>query len=80
MDECNNISDRAQNKIDVCFSENETLYSQLLMIQNSKALVGVIITAKEYMLDYYMQYDFPAIYLSLQDGRIVKDYIKEEGG
>ncbi|PWA47771.1 Peptidase S8/S53 domain-containing protein [Artemisia annua] len=80
MDECNNISDGAQNKIAVCFSENETLYSQLIMIQNSKALAGVFITDKEYMLDYYMQYDFPAVYLSLRDGRIVGDYIKEEGG
>ncbi|GJZ14604.1 subtilisin-like protease SBT1.9 [Tanacetum coccineum] len=77
MDECNNIFDGAHNKISDCFNENETLDSQLLMIQNSKALASVFITDKDYMLDY-IEYDFPIVNLILEDGRIVRDYIKEE--
>ncbi|PWA43459.1 subtilisin-like protease [Artemisia annua] len=79
MGQCNNISHGAQNKIGVCSSENEPLGSQFLMVQNSKVAAGVFITDKDFKLEF-TEYDFPVVFVSLQDGRIVRDYIREEGG
>ncbi|GJS34377.1 subtilisin-like protease SBT1.9 [Tanacetum coccineum] len=75
---CNNISHGARNKICVSSSENEPLGSRFLTVHNSKVAASVFITDKDFTL-VSTEYDFPVVYASLQDGRILRDYIREEG-
>nr|XP_019067245.1 subtilisin-like protease SBT1.9 isoform X2 [Solanum lycopersicum] len=62
-------------KIAVCYDANGSISDQVYNIRNSNVSGGVFITNTT-DLEFYLQSEFPAIFLNFQDGDIVLKYIK----
>ncbi|KAF3443552.1 hypothetical protein FNV43_RR13238 [Rhamnella rubrinervis] len=66
-----------KNKIVVCQDKNDSLSYQIPNVRDAKVAGGVFITNNT-DLEMFIQSSFPAIFLNLKDGEIVKDYIKSK--
>ncbi|CAN4095379.1 unnamed protein product [Withania somnifera] len=62
-------------KFAVCYDANGSISDQVYNIRNSNVSGGVFITNTT-DLEFYLQSDFPAIFLNFQDGDKVLEYIK----
>ncbi|KAK4726179.1 hypothetical protein R3W88_031096 [Solanum pinnatisectum] len=62
-------------KIAVCYDANGSISDQVYNIRNSNVSGGVFITNTT-DLEFYLQSEFPAIFLNFQDGDEVLKYIK----
>ncbi|XP_015061833.1 subtilisin-like protease SBT1.9 [Solanum pennellii] len=62
-------------KIAVCYDANGSISDQVYNIRNSNVSGGVFITNTT-DLEFYLQSEFPAMFLNFQDGDIVLKYIK----
>lgn len=62
-------------KIAVCYDTNQSISDQVYNIRNSNVSGGVFITNTT-DLEFYLQSEFPAIFLNFQDGDEVLKYIK----
>ncbi|TMW85904.1 hypothetical protein EJD97_022288 [Solanum chilense] len=62
-------------KIAVCYDANGSISDQVYNIRNSNVSGGVFITNNT-DLEFYLQSEFPAMFLNFQDGDIVLKYIK----
>ncbi|KAJ9560092.1 hypothetical protein OSB04_005252 [Centaurea solstitialis] len=65
-----------EKKIVVCFDNNNTLVQQLYMVESSNASGGIFITDST-DLELYLQSSYPVLFLDLQSGKIVTDYIQK---
>ncbi|KAA8537767.1 hypothetical protein F0562_027653 [Nyssa sinensis] len=77
MDTCENMKElkKIGNKIVVCQDKNDTLAEQVYNVENAKVAGGVFITNNT-DLEFFIQSTFPAVFLNLQNGEKVLDYIK----
>lgn len=79
MDMCKDKKKLKQvgRKIVVCQDKNDSLSSQYGNLENAKVFGGVFIT--NYTdLESFVQSSYPAIFLSPEDGEVIKDYIKAD--
>ncbi|KAL3514479.1 hypothetical protein ACH5RR_027196 [Cinchona calisaya] len=76
MNNCENSTalNDMQGKIVVCYDKNQTLSDQIYPVQNSKVAGGVFVT-NDTDLDFFLESQFPAVFLNLEDGEKVLDYI-----
>lgn len=63
-----------EGKVVVCQDKNQTLSDQVYNVQNSKVAGGVFITNNT-DLEFFLESQFPAVFLTLEDGEKVLDYI-----
>uniref|UniRef100_A0A5B7AQH6 Putative subtilisin-like protease n=1 Tax=Davidia involucrata TaxID=16924 RepID=A0A5B7AQH6_DAVIN len=77
MDTCENVTElkKIGSKIVVCLDKNESLIDQVYNVQNARVSGGIFISNNT-DLEYFIQSSFPAVFLNLQDGETVLDYIK----
>nr|XP_009790288.1 PREDICTED: subtilisin-like protease [Nicotiana sylvestris] len=62
-------------KIVVCYDTNGSISDQMYNVRNSNVFGGIFIT--NYTdLEFYLQSEFPAVFLNFQDGDKVLEYIK----
>ncbi|XP_055811052.1 subtilisin-like protease SBT3 [Solanum dulcamara] len=62
-------------KIAVCYDANGSISDQVYNVRNSNVSGGVFITNTT-ELEFYLQSEFPAMFLNFQDGDKVLEYIK----
>ncbi|PHU01212.1 hypothetical protein BC332_30999 [Capsicum chinense] len=62
-------------KIAVCYDANGSISDQVYNVKNSNVSGGVFITNST-DLEFYLQSEFPAIFVNFQDGDKVLEYIK----
>lgn len=80
VESCNNGSSLkavGSNKIVVCLDTNDTLSEQVYYVNNAKVIGGVFITNNT-DLSSFLQSAFPAVFIKLEQGLKVLDYIKTE--
>ncbi|KAF6143980.1 hypothetical protein GIB67_017588 [Kingdonia uniflora] len=79
MNACNDsntlLKKGATSKIIVCVDTDDSVSQQVIHVGNAQAAGGIFITNSSY-LEFYLQSEFPAVFLSPQDGQSVLSYIQ----
>lgn len=78
MDGCGNVNElkKVRNKIVVC-KDNLTFSNQIENAASARVSGAVFISNYSSPSEFYTRSSFPAVYIGLQDGQRVIDYIKE---
>ncbi|KAJ6678406.1 SUBTILISIN-LIKE PROTEASE SBT1.9 [Salix viminalis] len=78
MDGCGNVNElkKVKNKIIVC-KDNLTFSDQIENAASARVSGAVFISNYSSPSEFYTRSSFPAVYIGLQDGQRVIDYIKE---
>ncbi|KAL7262169.1 hypothetical protein ACSBR1_000529 [Camellia fascicularis] len=80
MNTCDDFEElkKIGNKIVVCEDKNHSLGEQFYNVKNVNVTGGSFIT-KNTDLEFFIQSTFPAVFLILQNGKIVLDHVKTSG-
>ncbi|CAI9115794.1 OLC1v1016788C1 [Oldenlandia corymbosa var. corymbosa] len=75
---CKSIEElkKLQGKIVVCFDNNQTLGEQVYNLQSTKGIAGGVFITNNTDLEFFLQSEFPAIFVDLQNGAKLLDFIK----
>ncbi|XP_062113908.1 subtilisin-like protease SBT3 [Humulus lupulus] len=80
MDKCDNVKQlkKVKHRYVVCQDRNDSLSDQLSNVEDA-SIAGAVFITNNTDLEFYTQTSsFPAIFLNLKDGEILKDYIKTD--
>ncbi|KAL3505157.1 hypothetical protein ACH5RR_034998 [Cinchona calisaya] len=74
---CENVTalEEMEGKIVLCQDKDETLSEQIFNVKSTKIAGGVFMTNNT-DLEFFLQSEFPAVFLNLEDGEKILDYIK----
>lgn len=77
MDACASVNElsRLGEKIVVCQDKNDSLGDQIQNILAAKVAGGIFITNNT-DIEFFIESLFPAIFMSVENGELIKDYIK----
>ncbi|KAA8528522.1 hypothetical protein F0562_035877 [Nyssa sinensis] len=77
VDKCEDTKElqKIGSKIVVCLDKNDTLSDQVYLVGNASVSGGIFISNNT-DLEFYIESSFPAVFLNLEDGKTVLDYIK----
>ncbi|XP_038703610.1 subtilisin-like protease SBT3 [Tripterygium wilfordii] len=77
MDECKDSIElnKTGDKFVVCEDKNETLYDQIHNVRKANVTGGIFLSNST-DVKFFIKTSFPAIFMRLEDGETIKDYIK----